>query len=167
MIATIRKLSFGAILFAILAGLGLVAPSIAHADTSCYGDYCSGKDANATGCAKDAVTIASAAIYNSAVGITVGPFNAGNGSNEAGIVELRWSKKCGTKWAKINTSKTTGIISVVVTQDTGYEQRRNITGHWQSTAATVAYTNMVYSPERRCRAYVYGSGATEGGTIWA
>jgi hypothetical protein len=77
---------------AVLA-LGVTAPAEASVQTAaapaCKGASCNGKNPNATGCAKDAVT-PSGAVARSAGG---GP-----------AVQMRYSKKCNAVWARFESA---------------------------------------------------------------
>ena len=119
--SAVLALSAGA-LFAAIA-----AP--AHA-VSCYGDYCSGKDPNATGCANGATTFASA--------------NLGYGT-----LDLRWSPTCKTEWARLYVYPTRTLAPgyVIAEQSTGYTQTGPIyaIASWSPQSETV-WTPMIYSP---------------------
>ena len=82
-----RRLMAG--LFAVLAlAVALaVAPVLPALAVSCYGDYCSGKDPQNSGCSADAYTVASAGVL---------------GSGGSSVVELRWSPTCKTNWTRVN-----------------------------------------------------------------
>src|SRR4051812_45566343 len=79
-----RGLRFGVMAFVI----GLISAAAPSANAaSCYGDYCSGQDPQATGCANDAYTFASVRIP--------GTYS---------YVDLRWSPSCKTEWARVPSS---------------------------------------------------------------
>ncbi|MEA2371082.1 MAG: hypothetical protein QOH12_1476, partial [Solirubrobacteraceae bacterium] len=106
----------------------------------CYGDYCSGKDPETTGCATGSTTLAS---------------NDLSGAR----LELRWSPKCKTEWARwiqypegLKSDIPTALFAI---QDTGYTQSASydINGMPLNAAASVtsggittSWTPMIYSP---------------------
>jgi hypothetical protein len=77
------------ILLAVSASI--VAPGSAAAGVTCSQYGCDGKDPIATGCAADAVTVASAPVMSSQ-----SPYGA-----RYGTINLRWSAKCQTNWAQL------------------------------------------------------------------
>jgi hypothetical protein len=115
------------IIGALLASIFAVAPADA---ATCYGDYCSGKDPQATGCAADARTVAHVR-------------DAGGGY----ILELRWSPSCKTNWARISKGSISWIKAVQ--PSTGYTQWGNLT----TPGSPFVWSRQIYSPTR-C---VYGS----------
>lgn len=108
------------------------ASAMARLDVGCYGDYCSGKDPESTGCSADAVTVA----YT--------PYRYGT-------LDLRWSNTCKTNWARINSSYTG---SLQARQSTGYTQG------FSSSNASYSWTKMIYSPTLCVRAQVVSSSGT-------
>lgn len=108
-----------------LAAFALVgAPTAAQAAT-CYGDYCSGRDPESTGCSADAYTTALARI-------------AGTYS----YVELRWSPSCKTNWARVSWYPGAYYPNnVYVVQSTGYTQRGVSGGN-----GSYVWSRMIYSP---------------------
>jgi hypothetical protein len=125
----------------LLSGL-LGTSTKASADTvsvSCYGDYCSGQDPVASGCSKDAITVA-----------------AHEQDNGGGIVEVRWSPTCKTNWAKWTQYPTgwclnCGIVALAAVQDTGYTQEIDLTSVTPADGDSV-WTPMIYSPVHRVKA---------------
>lgn len=118
-----------------LAGVGAGSASAA----SCYGDYCSGKDPAATGCAADAVTLA---VREDVVGARL---------------DMRWSRICKTAWARWQQyprgwNLGTVLLELRTVQDTGYTQRRS----WPDMSGpgdnTTSWSPMVYSPHHGVRA---------------
>jgi hypothetical protein len=111
---------------------------------SCYGDYCSGQDPVATGCDKDAITIASA-----------------EPDDGAGQVDLRWSPTCKTNWARWQQYPTGWCVTctpnaLIAVQDTRYTQELD----WFDNGTTPAdngtyWTPMIYSPVHKVYAGVY------------
>lgn len=123
----------------------LVSTHTAMAVT-CYGDYCSGQDPMATGCASDAITVASADLG-------------------WGELTLRWSPTCQTNWARmyVYPTRTLGPGYVSAVQSTGYTQTGPIyviiSGSPQSETT---WSPMIYSPVKCVKA-----GAVLGvGYIW-
>jgi len=117
---------------AIVLGCGLLAAQPASA-ASCYGDYCSGQDPNASGCAQGAYTVTSVVWPGS------------------GVLEVRWSPTCKTNWTRltiypqgrIGTYVNNAQLSAV--QDTGYTQSTWISA-WFGNATYTYWTPMIYSP---------------------
>lgn len=124
----------------------LAAAAPASASVGCYGDYCSGRDPMATGCANDAVTVASADLG-------------------WGELDLRWSPTCKTNWARIYVypTKTLGPGYVTAEQSTGYTQTGPIGAIASWTPQTETdWSPMIYSPVKCVKA-----GAVLGvGYIW-
>lgn len=123
---SMKKLLLGfMIMFGTLVPVAVSAPAQA---VGCYGDYCSGKDPQSTGCSADAITFASNNVYGT--GYTI---------------ELRWSPTCKTEWARISAGGwTSGVDSLGVVQpSTGYQQ-------WgvAGSNATYKWSKMIYSPVR-------------------
>lgn len=112
-----------AILIAVasLASSLLVAPA-AQAVT-CYGDYCSGRDPEATGCSADAYTVVSARIPGTYT-----------------HVELRWSPSCKTNWARTSWNANPQSALRAVQCPTGYTQG------YSSTNGSYYWSRMIYSP---------------------
>lgn len=104
-------------------------------NVTCYGDWCSGQDPNATHCADSATTLAS-------VGVT------DNNNQNTGTLELRWSSVCKTKWARLNLWTSMQIIGVIATQSGGYQQEKYTRSWWGFGATNPGYyyTYMIYSP---------------------
>ena len=132
--------------------------SPAQAGVGCYGDWCSGKDPVAMGCAQDARTVATAPIVQRAGGITIHGIDIALGGGAVGQIELRWSDRCQANWARLNLVADVTIRGIVATQDSGYEQV-SLTGHYgvYFTRAGVYYTPMIYSPQRHVRAHTLGN----------
>lgn len=111
-------------------------PATAQAVT-CYGDYCSGQDPRASGCAADGYTVASKNI-------------------RAARLELRWSPRCKTNWARYiqyPRGRYSGNVpwELRATQDTGYTQTKSYGGN-RVADNTPTWSPMIYSPTRRVRA---------------
>jgi hypothetical protein len=120
--------------------LGMTTSSSASA-VSCYGDYCSGKNPNSTGCANDAYTVTS--------------FNYATAS-----LQLRWSPTCRTNWARLVVYPPGVRIfnygSLWAIQDTGYNQSVNTLSVSGYSSATF-YTAMIYSPVHCVKAVFYNA----------
>lgn len=107
----------------------IVVASPAAAAVSCYGDYCSGQDPEATGCAADAYT---ATVYN----------------ETSASLQERYSPTCQTNWTRLvvyapgTSCVDSGTLWAV--QDTGYTQ----TAYTSVVcgAGQTFWTPMIYSP---------------------
>ncbi len=117
------------ILLAAIVVEQVTVPKAHAASVTCYGDYCSGQDPVATGCATDAVTFAWVDLSGARL-------------------DLRWSPTCKTEWARWQqypgfSGDTPWQLSAI--QDTGYTQ--SITYDINGPAAgTTTWTPMIYSP---------------------
>ncbi|QOT19813.1 DUF2690 domain-containing protein [Paenarthrobacter sp. YJN-5] len=108
---------------------------------ACYGDYCSGMDPVASGCSEGAVTLDS---HVQGLG--------------GGIVELRYSAKCGTNWARWTAYPTgwcmnCGIVGLRAVQDTGYTQSIDLTNTEIGDGESV-WSPMIYSPVKKVKAEI-------------
>lgn len=110
----------GAVFLALAAALALTPAAQA---VTCYGDYCSGQDPEATACAADGRTVVSARIPGTYA-----------------YVELRWSPTCRTNWARTTWSGDAQNALRALQCATGYTQR------YSSTNGTYSWTKMIYSP---------------------
>ncbi|SEB45733.1 Protein of unknown function [Amycolatopsis tolypomycina] len=120
------------------AGLaGVIPATSAEASVGCYGDYCSGQDPQATGCAADAQTVA---------------FEDLSGAR----IEVRWSPTCKTNWARWQQYpvgfKSDLALSLVAIQDTGYSQSASGIDDVNGTRAGTYWTPMIYSPVHKVKA---------------
>lgn len=115
---------------ALVAGLALAAPGAASASVG---------DPIQTGCASDAYTVSTRAVTNSGGGVV-------------GQVQLRYSPRCGTNWAKVTSSVGTANIEAEVYTVTDWA--------YYSATSTSVYTDMVYAPNGVC---AYAIGAINGG----
>jgi len=143
----------------------------AQADSgpSCYGDYCSGLYPNETGCDQDARTLTELVITDQGVhvganisatpGITID-----NGGSERQIakLEVRWSDKCGTAWARLNTREDTDINVVGIEQNGGYEQMRDIGRFTEGSPSSISFTPMVYGRDNSYQTFITRSGSAIG-----
>lgn len=156
------------VLSTLLLGVGFSAVSTppAEAAVGCYGNWCSGMDPHATGCDRDAITVATAPITSGySLGLQVGPFSASK-AQEFGTLELRWSPRCQTNWARANIHRLAPYRLLFVEQNTGYTQLSNsIGGSLPGTNTGIFYTAMIYSPHLPARA-VIENGAEALKTSW-
>lgn len=143
-----------AVVTAVLAFM--IVPS--SASSECWGDWCSGRDPVATGCANGARTVASAPVVQSAVSAEALGIGVSFGGGTVGRIELRWSDRCQTNWARLNLVTDALIISIAATQDSGYRQRYvfNRFSGMAYARPGVYYTAMIYSPCRHVRAHTEG-----------
>ncbi|WP_374121577.1 DUF2690 domain-containing protein [Arthrobacter sp. SLBN-112] len=116
-----------------------VSTSSPETKPTCYGDYCSGEDPVASGCSEGAVTLDS---HVQELG--------------GGIVELRYSPKCGTNWAKwtkypTGWSMNCGIVGLRAVQDTGYTQAIDLTNKTIKDGESL-WSPMIYSPVKKVKA---------------
>lgn len=114
---------------------------MAKASPTCHGDYCSGMDPVASGCAEGAKTLDS---HVQGLG--------------GGIVELRYSPKCGTNWARWTAYPTgwcmnCGIVGLRAVQDTGYTQSIDLTNKMIKDGESV-WSPMIYSPVKKVKAEI-------------
>ncbi len=146
------------LLAALVGALMLAGASQASAAAGCYGNYCSGADPVATGCSADAITVAHVPAQMN----TLAPsWNNGlalqTTSVYMGTIELRWSARCQTNWARLNLNDGAGgVEKICATQDSGYQQCRQIAGNYYGTGAGNFYSPMIYSPTLRVRAHIVG-----------
>lgn len=93
---------------------------------TCWGDWCSGLDPQATGCSSDAYTVAHALIPGT-----------------TSKIELRWSPTCKTEWARVPASWGTSYPNNLraVQPATGYSQIGVVASN-----GTFAWTRQIYSP---------------------
>lgn len=116
----------------LLATLGGAAATAAPASAAvgCYGDYCSGKDPMATGCANDAVSV--------------------DGTDLGwAYLSLRWSPTCKTNWARLYVYPTRTLSPgyVIAQQSTGYYQTGPINAIASiSPQSETTWSPMIYSP---------------------
>jgi hypothetical protein len=108
----------------------------------CYGDYCSGKDPESTGCSADGITVASARIPGSYT-----------------YIELRWSATCKTNWARVPSSWGTSSPSLLQAYQcaTGYNQSGVVASN-----GSYSWTRQIYSPKLGVSARWTGSPGTTG-----
>lgn len=102
---------------------------------SCSGSGCSGLDPELTGCGADARTLAS------------------QSHSDGGQVELRWSKACGTKWAKVTRAgryETSAWLQTVP-----YDLTTIVTGSGDDQVSRLMWGNMSYSPGGALSACTY------------
>lgn len=156
------KLALIGTLFGGATGLAAAATpaEAAPGGVSCYGDYCSGQYANATGCDRDAQTLDIADVTQEDYELGL-PFGLNpNGPAKVGTIELRYSPTCKTKWARFSSNVTSEAVYTSVTQDTGYTQSRSIGGFDEQSPPGISDSPMIYSPNDAVHAYVSGRGIT-------
>ncbi|MGO3701912.1 MAG: DUF2690 domain-containing protein [Candidatus Saccharimonadales bacterium] len=110
---------------------------------TCYGDWCSGQDPQAAGCAGDAFTTVSADLGT-------------------GILEVRWSPSCQTNWARV-TIYPTGLRCVKESyldaiQEGGYTQSKVVPMTCNTYSSVNYWTPMIYSPVKRVKGRVQSYG---------
>ena len=110
--------------FIVTAMVSATAPKTAEA-VGCWGDWCSGKDPVATGCARGACAVAHVRIPGTSA-----------------YVQNIWSPTCKTQWARVSNSYGRAYpwrLSAV--QQTGYRQAgaKHHSGQY-------SWTNMIYTP---------------------
>lgn len=120
---------------AVLGCSAVVATATPAAAVTCYGDYCSGKDPQATGCASGASTSA------------VREFSQGS---TRGVLEVRYSPTCKTNWTRVTVYSVGNLLqasagTVKSIQDSGYTTSANVP---RPTETVQVWTPMIYSPVR-------------------
>jgi hypothetical protein len=124
------------VMLALLVGVAFAADASSAQAVGCYGDYCSGKDPQATGCANDARTFA---VTNLSYG----------------TLSLRWSPTCKTEWARLYVYPTRTLSPgyVIAQQSTGYYQTGPIyaISSWTAHDETT-WSPMIYSPVKCVKA---------------
>ncbi len=115
-----------AMLIVLICGVALpiLTPLKAEAAVSCYGDYCSGRDPDTTGCSADARTVAHVQL----------PWVRQR-------LEVRWSPTCKTNWARMLYDNDPTWLKAVQ-PSTGYTQSRIL------RSGSNSWTPMIYSPTR-------------------
>lgn len=73
----------------------------------CQGDGCTGQKPELTGCDRDARTIRTGAVVSRDTG------------RQVGTIELRWSPRCQTDWARVTSGIGTANLAATVTRDDG------------------------------------------------
>lgn len=104
----------------------------------CYGDWCSGKDPAATGCAKDASTVAYVHVHYQTTA------NLFRQNEYAGLLELRWSPSCQTNWARFSPQDSFEYKAGAVQPMTGYDSGWTEASPWETE-----WSKQIYSP-REC-----------------
>lgn len=120
----------------VLAGMLSAGPALAA--PACHAGTCNGRNPVATGCASDAVTLASRTWSDHAAGGTFGQHT----------VELRYSHRCDASWARVRTSAggTAGVTRV----DAWLRGHRAVTVRHRNSAGTVF--SLMLSGEHRIAA---------------
>jgi len=142
-----RRLASAVVVVSLLTGGATTFASESQAGAAtCWGDWCSGQDPQATGCANDGVTVAHANIPGTTA-----------------RVELRWSPSCKTKWARVPSSwgKSYPGNLRVVQRSTGYSQVRVVASN-----ASYSWTRQIYSPTRCVYAAWIGPPGSVGTACW-
>lgn len=120
---------------------GLLSAGPASAVT-CYGDYCSNKDPQATGCSAGSWTQNGVDVYYKAV--------IGGTPRYAGYLELRGSNTCGsTQWARFTPQAGFTYKIRAEQPETGYVTSWQNGSAWQSS-----WSNQIYSPVKCVRAHI-------------
>jgi hypothetical protein len=120
------------------SGANLATTTEAFADPSCYGDYCSGQDPEATHCVDGSAIVAT-------------------DNNEYSSVQLKWSPTCKTNWAKLVVYPTGKFHTfnhglLTAQQDTGYTQSLTVPMAHDNSEAIIYWTPMIYSPDHCVKA---------------
>jgi len=133
------------VLFSTLLATAFIVSSPAKASAvTCYGDYCSGVDPQASGCAADAYT---ATVYNTSIA----------------SLQTRYSPTCKTNWARVVIYPTgigcvyPGTLSAI--QDTGYTQTTYTSLVCNTYSETTFWSPMIYSPVRKVRSMFWSDGS--------
>lgn len=145
-----RLATFVAAIVLMFSVMTLSSPAT-HA-VGCYGDWCSGRDADATGCSTGAITTQ---VYN----------------NKEFSLQVRWSPTCKTNWDRIvmyspGWIKYTSNGYLKAVQDTGYTQQIFFDTVC-AAVSTVHYTPMIYSPVHRVRAVFVNQNNFTYSTPWS
>ncbi len=154
------KLSKVVLTGALLATPAAGATPAEASEAGCYGDYCSGQYPDQMGCDEDARTLSSTVLSKSggSLGVNVGPVAASSGGDngEIGVIELRWSEKCGTAWARLRTNRANDVTYVGIEKDDGYWQQISVNGNIPGSPAANSFTPMIYGRgDSQFRAYVF------------
>ena len=112
-----RLLTVGA-----LAGLALWSASAATAasapapkQATCSTDSCTGQRPELTGCDKDGQTVRTGQVF-------------GANGKSVGTIELRWSARCQTNWARVTSGVGVQPLSATVTRDDAKAVASNFNG---------------------------------------
>lgn len=135
---SVKKGVASALLAFLVAGLTLVAmPKLALAASCASGPSkanCDYKDPIAEGCTD---------------GRDAGPaYGIYDGSRQVGIVQLRWSEKCKSNWAKV-----TSYIGAVYLEGKTIRQEDNVVVGVKIGPYTSVYTSMVYGYNKPVQAF--------------
>lgn len=102
---------------------------------TCLGAGCDGLDPDATGCSAGARKIASAS------------------HRDGGEVELRWSERCHTKWARVTRAgryETSAWLETI-----SYDPTTIVSGSGDDQVSRLMWSNMIYSPGQPLSACTY------------
>jgi hypothetical protein len=158
-----RRLAVGVTALGLAPAALTVTAQSASASPSCYGDYCSGKYPDQTGCDQDVKTYVSRDLTstdydigaNSSDGLTATPRHV-----KIGTLEVRGSQVCGTEWAKL-TLESPGYIEKIsiVQQGTGYTQTHLAQNYLSRDGVTgVFFTPQIYTHNIPSQAVAVGDG---------
>lgn len=172
-----RVAAVGITASAALAASFLSSEEAQAATPTCYGDYCSGQYPDATHCDEDATTLAVTTLNKSGGSMSVGAYGVGASSGgdtgDVGVVELRWSERCGTAWGRLRTKRASDITYLGIEKNDGYWQQISTNGQWIGSPAGNWFTPMVYGRDdaSQFRAYIYSQEAYDPtpdnfGTYW-
>jgi|GEM_PF-2573785 len=143
--------------------------------TSCYGDYCTGKDPHVTKCDTDATTIESSNIYLNGGRVYEqsgsGPRSGRRIEIKVGVLEIRHSSSCHAVWARLNTLQKTDINYIGVMNSTRFKVEKKISGNWAGSPARIFYSPMLYARHDNVIAHALSwsllKGSSYDGTYWA
>lgn len=124
----IRKFAATMSAIGLVFSMALISAANASAAT-CYGDYCSNKDPQSTGCSSDARTVSYTDVYHS--------------RSYVGFLELRWSPSCKTNWARFTPQSGLNYKVRAVQPETGYAVDWRQYSPWQT-----GWSNQIYSPTK-------------------
>ena len=105
-----NKLRHLIVAVAVAATALLAAPQLTQAKAGCYGAGCRGRDPQAMGCSRDAVTLASKYRFGFQV-------------------ELRYSRACNAKWARTMNINNATASAVFALLGTGRNTLRSTNGY--------------------------------------
>lgn len=114
-----------------VAGLVVALLSDKQATPGCVGTGCNGKDPEAAGCAERAGTVERRNVF-------------GAQGRELGWVELRWSGRCQTNWARVEN--TSGIPNLRVTAELRDKNNKPLEGTAVEGRGLGTYGQMWYAP---------------------
>jgi hypothetical protein len=146
-----------------------VASAPAQAAAGCYGDWCTGKDPSTTGTNNNPCQNGARTVSETVLRVwRVHPGTDNGYWAEVGKLQLRWSDRCKTNWARLELSGSARLNRLHIDQagtTVGYYHR---TAGWddETTSPGIFWTAMIYSPHAQCRAYVKGGAFQKDTTDW-